>query len=152
MERQLSRLRERAHQQQEADRHDGAVVRAERLACPLEDRQIVERAGLVEDQERRDHEPDVADHVDDERLDASLDRRAAPVPVGDQEVGGRADERPPDDQDHEVRRQNQQQHREDEVVQVGEIARVAAVARHVGDRVEVDQTGDAADHEAHEHR
>ena len=70
----------------------------------------------------------------------------------DQQVGGRAHERPPDDQDHEVRRQDQQQHREDEEVQVGEVARVAAVAAHVGDRVEVDQERHARHHEAHEHR
>ena len=120
--------------------------------APLEHRQEVERADLVEDQERRDDEADVADHVDDERLDAGCHGRAAAVPVRDQEVRGRADERPPDDQDHEVRRQDQQQHREDEVVQVGEVARVAAVARHVRDRVEVDQERDAADDEAHEHR
>ena len=79
-------------------------------------------------------------------------RGLAPVPERDQEVRGRAHERPPDDQDHEVGRQDQQQHREDEEVQVGEVARVAAVAAHVGDRVEVDQERHARHHQAHEHR
>ena len=117
-----------------------------------EDAGVVERAGLVEQQERGDHEADVADHVDHERLDAGRGGGLAPVPERDQQVRGRADERPADDQQHEVGRQDQQQHREDEEVEVGEVARVAAVAAHVGDRVDVDQERDAADHQAHEHR
>ena len=78
--------------------------------------------------------------------------RPAAVPERDQQVGRRADERPADDQQHEVARQDQQQHREDEEVQVGEEARVAAVGAHVGDRVEVDQRRDAGDDEHHEDR
>ena len=70
-----------------------------------------------------EHEPDVADDVDHERLDARAGRRRAPVPEADQQVGGGADERPADDQQHEVAGQHQQQHREDEEVQVGEEAR-----------------------------
>ena len=50
-------------------------------------------------------------------------RGAAPVPEADQRVGGEADERPADDQDHEVAGQHQQQHREDEEVEVAEVAR-----------------------------
>jgi hypothetical protein len=49
-------------------------------------------------------EPDVADHVDHERLDARSRGGGAPVPEGDQQVGRRADERPPHDEDHEDRR------------------------------------------------
>ena len=75
----------------------------------------------------------------------------APVPERDQEVRGGADERPADDQHHEVRRHDQQQHAEHEEVQVGEEARVAAVAAHVGDRVEVDQHRDAGDDQHHQH-
>ena len=86
---------------------------------------VVERAGLVEQQEGGDDEADVADHVDHERLDAGGGGRVAAVPEGDQQVGRRADERPAHDQQHEVRGQDQQQHREDEEVEVGEEARVA---------------------------
>ena len=82
---------------------------------------------MAEDEERAEHEPDVAHHVDHERLDPGAGRGRAPVPERDQHVGGRADERPADDQQHEVARQHQQQHREDEEVQVCEVARVAAV-------------------------
>ena len=74
------------------------------------------------------HQPDVADHVDHERLDAGARGGRAPVPERDQQVGGRADERPADDQQEEVAGQHQQQHREHEVVQVAEVAREAPVA------------------------
>ena len=74
----------------------------------------------------------------------------APVPERDQEVRRGADERPADDQQHEVRRLDQQQHAEHEEVQVREEARVAAVAAHVGDRVQVDQHRDAGDDQHHE--
>jgi hypothetical protein len=63
------------------------------------------------------------------------------------------DERPTDDQQHEVARQDQEQHREDEEVEVGEKARVALVAVQIADRIEVDQhryAGDDADHEDRE--
>ena len=112
----------------------------------------VDRAGVLEEEERAEHEPDVADHVDHERLDAGARGGRAPVPERDQQVGRGADERPADDQQHEVAGQHQQQHREDEVVQVGEVPRVAAVRGHVRDRVEVDQRRDAGDDQRHEHR
>ena len=54
VERQLGGLGERAYQEQEAGGHDRAVVRGEVVARLLEDRQEVERADVVEDQERRD--------------------------------------------------------------------------------------------------
>ncbi len=152
VQRQLRGLGERADQDQQARGHERAVVVAEGTVGLAEDARVVERPRLVEHQERRHHEADVADHVDHERLDPGAGGGLAPVPVRDQQVGGRADERPADDQQHEVGRQHQQQHREDEVVEVGEVARVAAIAAHVGDRVDVDQERHAADHQAHEHR
>ena len=102
-----------------------AVARAKRPWRSCRRSEEVERAGVLEDEERAEHEADVADDVDDERLDA---RRVAVVrryQKRDQQVGRGADERPADDQQQEVARQDQQQHREDEEVQVGEEARVA---------------------------
>ena len=131
---------------------DDALVRAEGLARGVERRQEVEGPELAEDEQRGEHEADVADDVDHERLHARLGRGRAPVPEADQRVGGEADERPADDQDDEVAREDEQQHREDEEVEVAEEARVAAVGIHVGQRVEMDQGRDPGHHEAHEHR
>ncbi len=150
VERDLRGLRERADQQQDAAGDERAVVRVERARVDLGERaEEVERAAVAQDEEGPEHEADVAEHVDDEGLDAGARRRPAPVPEGDQQVRGGADEPPADDQDEEVRRQDQQQHREDEEVEVCEVARVASVALHVADRVEVDQRRDPRDHEDH---
>ena len=107
------------------------------------------RAGVLEDEVGAEHQPHVADDVDHERLDPRSRGGGAPVPEGDQQVGGSADERPADDQQQEVAGEHQQQHREDEEVEVGEVAREAAVLLQVGDRVEVDHRGDPGDDQDH---
>ena len=153
VERQLGGLGERADEQQQAGRHDRARRSARTPPARARTRpRYSSCAGLVQDQEGGDHEADVADHVHHERLDAGVGGGGAPVPERDQQVGRGADERPADDQQDEVARQDEQQHREDEVVEVGEEAGEAVVAAHVGDRVDVDQERHAAHHEAHEHR
>jgi len=122
------------------------------LRRAAEDVGVVELAELAEDQDRREDQPDVAEDVDHERLHPRRGRGGAPIPEADQRVGGEADERPADDQQHEVAGQDQQQHREDEEVEEAEEAGVAPVGVHVGDRVEVDQRRDPRDDEDHEHR
>ena len=139
-------------QQQQADRDHDALVGGEGLAGGVEAGQVVEGAELAEDEQGGEDEADVADDVDHERLHPGRGRCLAPVPEADQRVGGEADERPAHDQEDVVAGQDQQQHREDEEVEVGEEARVAAVRRHVGERVEVDQGRDPRDHQAHEDR
>ena len=151
VQRQLGGLRERAHQDQQAGRDEGSVVEAKGLLRPGEHSRVVERAGPVEQQEGGDHQADVADHVDHEGLDAGVGGGRAPVPERDEQVGGGAHEGPAHDQQHEVGRQDQHEHREDEEVEVGEVAREAAVAAHVRHGVHVDQERDPADHQAHEH-
>ena len=148
VERDLGGLGERADQQQQAAGDDVAVAALD-VGGARERAEEVERADLLEDEVGPEHEADVADHVDHERLDARARRRLAPVPERDQQVGGRADERPADDQEEEVPGQDEQQHAEHEEVQVREEARVAAVRRHVGHGVEVDQRRDARDDERH---
>ena len=130
------------------------VVCAERVrgAGGVEGAQQVERARVLEDEVGPQHEANVAHDVDHEGLQPGARGGGAPVPKRDQEVGGRAHEGPADYQHQEVAGEDQQQHREHEEVQVREEARVAAVVLQVGDRVQVDQRGDAADDEHHEDR
>ena len=150
VQRHLGGLRERADEQQDAARRRGRRRCGAKPRAPARSRRGSPACPCSEDEERPEHQADVADDVDDERLDARARRGLAPVPERDQQVGRRADERPADDQQQEVARHDQQQHREDEEVQVREEPRVAAVATHVGDRVEVDQRRDAGDHQHHE--
>ena len=128
VQRDLRGLRERADEQQQAAGGDVAAPGANTCGAARKLAEEVERARVAEDEEGAEHEPDVADDVDHERLDAGRGRGRAAVPEADQHVGGGADERPADDQQQEVAREHQQQHREDEEVEVGEEADVAAVA------------------------
>jgi hypothetical protein len=150
VERDLRGLGERAHEDQQADRDDHPLVLRVHPRGALERARVVERPGVALKNDGGENQPHVADHVDHERLDARIGRRAAPVPEADQRVGGEAHERPADDQQHEVARQHQQQHREDEEVEVAEVARVTAISIHVGDRVDVDQEAHAGYDERHE--
>ena len=113
------------------------------------DRLEVERARVVPDQEGREQEPRVADAVDDERLQARGGLGRVVEPEADQQVGGEPHALPADEQHHEVLAEHQHEHEEQEQVQVREIARVALVAVHVADRVDVDQRADAGHDEAH---
>ena len=150
VQRDLGRLREGADEQQDQPRRERPGVPAEVPRGRVERREEVQRVRVAEDEEGAQDEPDVADHVDDERLDAGRCRGRAPVPERDQQVGRGADEGPADDEQQEVARHHQHEHREDEEVQVGEEARVAPVVREVGHRVEVDQHRDAGHHQRHE--
>ena len=125
VQRQLRGLGERADQEQDARRHQRPLVDRERVVRAREHRAVVQGVHAAEQQERAHDHADVADHVDHERLHAGGGGRAPPVPERDQQVRRRAHERPAHDQQHEVAGQDQQQHREDEEVEVGEVARVA---------------------------
>ena len=150
VERELRRLRERADQDQQADRDDRRTRSAsKRLRRRLEDargsRSVPSSRKMRNAASTRPTSPIT---LITNAFMPALVAVSAPVPEADQRVGGEADERPADDQQHEVAGQHQQQHREDEEVEVAEVARVAAVGGHVGDRVEVDQRRDAADDQA----
>ena len=74
------------------------------------------------------------------------------LPEADQQVGRQADALPADEQHQVVVGEDQDQHRRDEQVQVGEEAAAALVVRHVADRVEVDQAADAGDQQGEQDR
>ena len=61
MERDLSRLGERTDHQQQARGDEGAVIAGEDLRGLVEDRQEVDAAGRAEQQDRAEHEADVAE-------------------------------------------------------------------------------------------
>ena len=137
-----------ADQQQYADRGHDAGRRRRRAEIRVHVLEI-ERSGIGPDQERREQEARVADTVDDERLEPRRGLGRVLEPEADQQVGGEADALPADEQRDEVLAEDQHQHEEQEQVQVREVARVAGVAMHVADRVDMDQRADAGDHEAH---
>ena len=74
------------------------------------------------------------------------------VPEPDEEVGREADEAPADEQQEEVPRLHEHEHREDEERHVREVAALLVVAGHVAHRVPDDQPADAGDDEHHHAR
>ena len=70
-------------------------------------------------------------------------------PEADQQVGREPHAFPADEQHEQRLAEHQQQHEEQEQVQVREVARVARVVLHVADRVDVDQRADAGHDQRH---
>ena len=68
------------------------------------DRELLEvqRAERRPEQQHAEHEREIADAVDDERLLARVGRRLLLVPEADQQVGAEADALPADEHDREV--------------------------------------------------
>src|SRR5580704_3658535 len=77
-----------------------------------------DRVHGVEDQQNGEHDADVADDVDDERLAGGGYGRRFKEPEADQEVRGESDEPPADKQPDEVIGEHQREHREDEEIHV----------------------------------
>ena len=119
-------------------------------ACGIgEDRVEVDRGEEVEDAENAEREAEIADAVDDERLDRGGVRRRAVIPEADQQIGGEADALPAEEHLHEVVGRHQHQHGEGEERQIGEEARPVRVVRHVADRVDVHERRHGVDHDQH---
>ena len=96
-----------------------------------------------------ERQTDVADPVDQKRLDRRSAGGGSRVPVADQQIGNQADAFPAEIQLQEVVRGDQGEHEEREQRQIAHEARHAAVVRHVADRVDVDQRRDRAHREHH---
>jgi hypothetical protein len=111
---------------------------------------VIDGPGVRDQQQDAEREPEVADAVDDEGLLAGVGGGLLVEPEADQQVRTQAHGFPEDVQQQEVAREHEHQHREREEREVGEEARVAAVAVHVADRVEVHQKTHAGDHDEHD--
>ena len=149
MQRQLRRLRHRAHQQEQADGGNDRAAFGQ-LVQPVEQATIVQHPQVEEDQKSREDHADVADGVHHEGLATGKHGRGSLEPEADQQVGAEADTRPTNDQPDEIPGQDEQQHRKHEEIHVGEESRVTRVFPHVADRVDMDHEADAGDYEDHQ--
>ena len=112
-------------------------------------------------QRRPDHEhgqqhAKIANAVDDERLFAAVGVPAIHIvalvePEADEQIGRQAHALPADEHPDKVVAHHQDQHGQDEEVQVEEEALIARLVCHVADGVDVDQRTDAGHHQGHEH-
>ena len=154
----LRRLAHRPHEEEEAD--DGQRVEIPRQEMHLladdgrrigEDRLELDRVEQDEDREDAEREAEVADAVDDERLDRGGVGGGPLVPEADEQIGGEANALPAEEELDEVVGRHQRQHGEGEERQVGEEPRPVRVVRHVADRVDVDERRHRRDHDQHHH-
>ncbi len=115
-------------------------------------RQLVPRAAQTpEKQKQTQDEAEVAEAVDHERLHARRRLRRIRVPESNQQVAAQPHTLPTEEHDHEVVAHDEQQHRKDEQVEIGEEAPIGRFFSHVADGKNVDQRPDARDHQDHHH-
>ena len=120
------------------------------IAGPISVNRIV--PSVPTSRNKPEDEARVTDAVDDERLLARVRRRFPQEVKPDQQVAAQPHAFPPDEQQQQIVRQDQRQHREHEQIQVAEEAVVAALVRHVAGGIDVNQESDAGDHEQHHGR
>src|SRR5207249_5040761 len=106
----------------------------------------------LEQQEHTQHESEVADAIDDERFLPRIRSRFPQEIKSDEQVTGEPHAFPPNEQQHVIRRQHQDEHEKHEQVEVGKEAVVAAFMRHVSGRVNVNEPTDSGHHQHHHDR
>src|SRR5690606_24875804 len=146
VQRDLGRL---AGGAEEEEQRDGGGRHARQLAGAGGQLAVVDGAQRGEGEEDGEQEAPVADPVGDERLLAGRGVGLVGEPERDEQVGAEADALPPDEGDEEVAAQDEQQHREDEEVEVDEELGEVGGPVHVADRVQVDERADAGDEQRH---
>ncbi len=130
-----------------AEEVDGLAGERRRLR---EDGVEVDRAGHHEHGEDAEREAEIADTVDDERLDRRRVRLRLVIPEADQQIARKAHALPAEEELDEVVGRHQHQHREGEQRQVGEEARPVRVLFHVADGIEVHECRHGRDHHQHD--
>ncbi len=130
---------------------EGVDGRIDELRDVVLDAVPIERAREVGEEEHGAEETEIADAIGDERLLAGRSVGVLLVPEADEEVRAEPDALPPDEEHRQVVGHHEDEHREDEEVQVAEEPVEALVLRHVRRGVEVDERADARDDE-HHHR
>src|SRR5207248_9450031 len=104
-----------------------------------------------EEDEEADDKAEVAETVDDERLQARLGLLDVRVPEPDEAVAAEPDALPAEEHDDEVAAHDEEQHREDEEVEPEEEPPVVGLVRHVPDGIDVDERRDVRDDHRHQH-
>ena len=144
LKRELGGLSARADEQQNADRKQSARPRLGGAGCDAVESHRAERR---DHEHHRGEQADVAHAVHDEGLLACGRVSGNLVPEGDEEVGGEPHALPADEHHRVGVAEDEQQHRGDEQVEIGEETGLGRVVFHVPDGVDVDEGSD----EGHQH-
>ena len=155
VQRDLRALAHGADEEAETDeRQRRRVPAGVRRGLP-EDLREAQRAEGGEDAEHAEQEAVVADPVDDERLRAGGGGVLAVEVVADEQVRAEAHALPAHEHQDEVLGEHEDEHREQEEVQVREepgVAGVRRLAAHVADGVDVDEEADEGHERQHQRR
>ena len=116
------------------------------------DNRVVEIERAVGDpkQENAEGEAEIADPIDEKRLQAGRRGRGLLEPEADQQIAAQADGLPEDVEEDEVARRHQHRHREDEQRNVGEEPPIAGIAVHVADGIDRHEQRNERDHRQHD--
>jgi len=157
MERDLRRFPHRADEQQDAGEGQRVDLPAEKFGLaadkargPAEHRPEIKGA---EDQKHRkdaEGETEIADAIDDERLDRGGIGGGPVAPEADQQVRHQADAFPAEEQLDEIVGGDQRQHGESEQAQIRHEARDRRILGHVADRIDVHHCRDDGHDEDHD--
>ena len=158
MKQELGGFAHRPHEEQQTGDGQGIHLPGEEVdRCPLdrrrvrEDRLVLDRVEQNEHGEDAQREAEIADPVDDKRLDRRGIGSRPLIPEPDQQVGGEPHALPAEEQLNQVVGRHQGQHGEREQREIGEEPRPVWVMAHVADRVEMDERRDRGDHDQHDH-
>ena len=113
---------------------------------------VIKTADHPDQGERTEQETQVADAIDDERLAGGVIVFGVGVPKADQQVRAQTDAFPAKESHRQAGAQHQQDHREQEQVQVSHETGKAAIRPHIADRIQGDQRADAGDEQQHHAR
>ena len=156
MQRHLRGFSHRADEQQQADQRHPFPFAERRghglFAHPLgagEHRGVIQRAEQQKHRGDAEQEAEIADAVDQERLEVGGDRAVALIPKTDEQIRHQPDRLPAEKQLQEVVRHHQHQHGEGEQRDVAKEALVAGVAGHVADGVDVHHQRNESHHDHH---
>jgi len=121
VQRSLRGLRDRADQQKEARHRMRAETAAPVLARGTAQLREIDGVELGQQHERPGHERGVAHALDDERLQRGSRRRRMVAVIRDEQVRRDASQLPPDDDQHEIRAEDDDEHPGDEQADRAEI-------------------------------
>ena len=152
VERDLGRLAGGPQEEEERDGRRRRPAGREFFRRGREDVSVVQRSERREDQKEAHRKAEVAHAVDDKRLLPGVGRGLPLVPKTDEQVRAEPNALPADEEEHEVVGQDQERHRKEEQVEVGEIPGLAGIVVHVADGIDVNDEAHARHHEDHHRR
>ena len=145
----LGRFAGGPHEEQQGDQGDRPLPQGEFFRGGGKDGFEVDGSESHKDQKDRQQKPVVPDAVDDEGLFAGVGGRFFLIPEADQEIRAEPHPFPPDEKEEKVVGGDENQHEENEKIQIGEITGIVGIVVHIPMGIDVDDEGNPRNHHHH---